>query len=110
MATIVAIDGPRSIATPNTVFDCCFGDATAIEVVGLRSGWCSIVNNNVNPFSSIKTIANTASFPSLNRLYIRVLVIGLSWWMGMSSGINAVDVADGVQYGVVANDDVTLTC
>ena len=64
MPIILVIDSPRSIATPNTAFDCCFAVAMAIAVVGLRSGRSSI-NNRINTFY-IKTIANTTSFPSLN--------------------------------------------
>ena len=45
MAMIVVISGPRSTAISNTVFDCCFTVAIAIAVVGLHSGWCSIINN-----------------------------------------------------------------
>ena len=56
---VIAIAGPRSTATPNTVCDCCFTIAMAIAVVGLHAS-CSIINNNVNTFS-IKTIANTKS-------------------------------------------------
>ena len=89
IAIIVAIAGPRSAATPNTVCDCrlAVAIAMAIAVADLHYS-CSIIINNANT-SAIKTNANTTpaitaitttttSFPSLHHTHFRV-VEGLSW-------------------------------
>ena len=108
---MIAIAGPLSTATPNTVCYRCFAIGVSIMVVVLHSSF-SIIDNNVNmsyiktiasTASAIKTIVNTmASFRSFPSPQVCVIE-GLSWWTGMAFDMLLLLRASvtGVQYDVV---------